>query len=64
MDSPGPTEILAVSQLRQSESGSARVRYGANLVRQMTQLKNRIHAYLLMNNVKVEAGPSTEEFVR
>ena len=39
------------------------VRYRDNLVRQRTQLKNRIHSYLLQNNVKMEAGPFTEEFV-
>ena len=40
------------------------VRCRANLVRQRTQLKNRIHACLLMNNVKIEAKPFTEVFVR
>jgi transposase len=41
------------------------VRYRANLVRIRTNLKNRIHAYLLMNNVKIETGskPFTREFV-
>jgi len=39
------------------------VRYRANLVRQRAQLKNRIHAYLLMNNVKIDARPFTKEFV-
>jgi transposase len=39
------------------------VRYRASLVRQTAQLKNRIHAYLLMNNVRIEARPFTEEFV-
>jgi transposase len=39
------------------------VRYRANLVRQRVQLKNRIHAYLLQNNVKIEARPFTEAFV-
>lgn len=38
------------------------VRYRTNLVRQRTQLKNRIHAYLLQNNIKIEARPFTEEF--
>lgn len=40
------------------------VRYRAALVRQRTQLKNRIHAYLLMNNVRIEARPFTEEFTK
>jgi transposase len=39
------------------------VRYRANLVRQRAQLKNRIHAYLLMNNVKIDARPFTKDFV-
>jgi transposase len=39
------------------------VRYRANLMRQRTQLKNRIHAYLLQNNVKTEAKPFTDAFV-
>ncbi len=30
------------------------VRYRANLVRMRTNVKNRIHAYLLMNNVKID----------
>ena len=50
-----PTRIMELREL---------VRYRANLVRQRTQLKNRIHAYLLMNNVKIEARPFTEAFVR
>jgi transposase len=40
------------------------VRYRANLVRQRTQLKNRIHAYLLMNNIKIDANPFTEAFLK
>ena len=39
------------------------VRYRANLVRQRSQLKNRIHAYLLMNNVTMEGKPFTKEFI-
>jgi transposase len=39
------------------------VRYRANLVRQRAQLKNRIHAYLLMNNVRIEGRPFTKAFV-
>ncbi len=41
------------------------VRYRANLVRTRANLKNRIHAYLLMNNIRVdEAKPFTKEFIR
>jgi transposase len=40
------------------------VRFRANLVRQRTALKNRIHAYLLMNNISISAGPFTKEFVQ
>jgi transposase len=39
------------------------VRYRANLVRQRAQLKNRIHAYLLMNNVRIEGRPFTKGFI-
>jgi len=39
------------------------VRYRANLVRQRSQLKNRIHTYLLMNNVTMEGKPFTKEFI-
>ncbi len=39
------------------------VRYRANLVRQRNQLKNRIHAYLLMNNIRITAKPFTKGFV-
>ena len=39
------------------------VRFRANLVRQRTGMKNRIHAYLLMNNVSIAAGPFTKGFV-
>jgi transposase len=39
------------------------VRYRANLVRMRSDVKNRIHAYLLMNNVKIDAKPFTKEFV-
>ena len=39
------------------------VRYRTNLVRQRVQLKNRIHAYLLMNNAKIDAKPFTEKFI-
>ncbi len=40
------------------------VRYRANLVRMRSSIKNRIHAHLLMNNVRVEAGPFTKEFIQ
>jgi transposase len=39
------------------------VRFRANLVRQRTRMKNRIHAYLLMNNIPMDAGPFTKGFV-
>lgn len=39
------------------------VRYRANLVRMRSNVKNRIHAYLLMNNVRIDAKPFTKEFV-
>ncbi|MDG6926682.1 MAG: IS110 family transposase [Nitrososphaerota archaeon] len=39
------------------------VRYRANLVRQRAQLKNRVHASLLMNNIRIDAKPFTEKFV-
>jgi transposase len=40
------------------------VRHRANLVRMRSQLKNRIHAHLLMNNIRVDAGPFTKEFLQ
>jgi transposase len=39
------------------------VRFRANLVRERTKLKNRIHAYLLMNNISIDARPFTKGFV-
>jgi len=39
------------------------VRYRANLVRQRTRMKNQVHAYLLMNNISIDAGPFTKGFV-
>ena len=39
------------------------VRFRANLVRERTRMKNRIHAYLLMNNISIDAGPFTKGFV-
>ena len=39
------------------------VRFRANLVRQRTRMKNRIHAYLLQNNISIDAGPFSKAFV-
>lgn len=39
------------------------VRYRANLVRMRTNVKNRIHGYLLMNNVRIDAKPFSQGFV-
>lgn len=39
------------------------VRYRANLVRIRSTVKNRVHAYLLMNNVKIAASPFTKSFL-
>ena len=39
------------------------VRYRANLVRMRGSVKNRVHAYLLMNNIKIEHSPFTEGFL-
>jgi transposase len=39
------------------------VRYRAELVRMRTNLKNNIHAILLMYNVKVEGYPFTQEYI-
>jgi transposase len=39
------------------------VRYRANLVRMRGSVKNRVHAYLLMNNIKIEYSPFTEGFL-
>ena len=39
------------------------VRFRANLVRERTRLKNRVHAYLLQNDIRVEARPVTKGFV-
>jgi transposase len=40
------------------------VRYRENLVRMRTNVKNRIHGYLLMNNVPIDAKPFSKEFVQ
>jgi transposase len=39
------------------------VRYRANLVRMRSGVKNRVHAYLLMNNIKIDFSPFTEGFL-
>lgn len=39
------------------------VRYRANLVRMRGNVKNRVHAYLLMNNIKIEGSPFTKGFL-
>jgi transposase len=39
------------------------VRYRANLIRMRTGVKNRVHAYLLMNNIKIEGSPFTKGFL-
>jgi len=39
------------------------VRYRANLVRIRGTIKNRVHAYLLMNNIKIDYGSFTKGFL-
>ena len=39
------------------------VRYRAKLVKVRTLMKNSIHAYLLMYNVKMDANPFTKDFI-
>jgi transposase len=39
------------------------VRYRANLVRMRGSVKNRVQAYLLMNNIKIDYSPFTEDFL-
>ncbi|MGC8924364.1 MAG: IS110 family transposase [Candidatus Micrarchaeia archaeon] len=39
------------------------VRYRANLVRMRGMVKNRVHAYLQMNNINIGYGPFTEGFL-
>lgn len=39
------------------------VRYRANLVRMRSGVKNRVHAYLLMNNIRIEGSPFTKGFL-
>jgi transposase len=39
------------------------VRYRANLVRMRGTVKNRVHAYLLMNNIKIDYSPFTKGFL-
>jgi len=40
------------------------VRYRANLVRVRSIIKNRIHAHLLMCNIKIDCTPFTKEFIK
>ena len=40
------------------------VRYRASLVRVRPIIKNRIHAHLLMYNIKINASPFTKEFIK
>jgi transposase len=39
------------------------VRYRANLVRMRGTVKNRVHAYLLMNNIRIGGSPFTKGFL-
>jgi transposase len=39
------------------------VRYRANLVRMRGTVKNRVHAFLLMNNIEIKDSPFTKGFV-
>jgi transposase len=39
------------------------VRYRASLVRMRGSVKNRVHAYLLMNNIKMDCSPFTKGFL-
>lgn len=39
------------------------VRYRANIVRMRGMIKNRVHAYLLMNNIKIGYSPFTKGFL-
>jgi transposase len=39
------------------------VRYRANLIRMRSSVKNRVHAYLLMNNIKIGGSPFTKGFL-
>jgi transposase len=39
------------------------VRYRANLIRMRGSVKNRVHAYLLMNNIKIGGSPFTKGFL-
>lgn len=39
------------------------VRFRANLVRERTRLKNRVHAYLLQNNISIDRSPFSKGFV-
>lgn len=39
------------------------VRYRANLVRIRDSVKNRVHAYLLMNNIRIDGTPFSKRFL-
>jgi transposase len=39
------------------------VRFRANLIRMRSSVKNRVHAYLLMNNIKIGGSPFTKGFL-
>gem|GEM_PF-6243667 len=40
------------------------VRYRASLVRIRTLIRNRIHAHLLMYNIKIDASSFTNEYIK
>jgi len=39
------------------------IQYGANLVKMRSNVKNYIHAYLSMNNVRISSKPFTKKFL-
>jgi transposase len=39
------------------------VRYRANLIRMRSSVKNRVHIYLLMNNIRIDGSPFTKGFL-
>lgn len=50
-----PREVMEFREL---------VRFRADLVRQRTRMKNRIHAHLLMHNISIDANPFTKDFIQ
>jgi len=40
------------------------VRYRANLIRLRGTVKNRVHSYFIMNNVRIEYAPFTKGFLK